>query len=143
MARLNKLIIVCLIVVFSLMLAGCSENTDIKNESSDISSVVSGKNEKVEAEGIELPEEEFNSTEESSGSQNTGTNKEDDGKTSSSEDSNSQNSSSAPDSTTSSTQDDATSSETESKEDNTSSDDDTSKPIESDDGIIELPMDKW
>lgn len=143
MVKFNKFIIVCLIAVLSLMLVGCSENVDTKNESSDVSSTVSGENEKTENEGIELPEEEFDFTEESGGSQSTDINKEADGKTSASGDGNNQNSSSATDSTTSSTQDDATSSETESQEDNTSSDTDPSEPIENDDGSIELPMDKW
>lgn len=142
MKKMAKLIIVCLIAVFSLTLAGCSENTDIKNESSIVSLTVSGENEKTENDGIELPEEEFDSDEESGGSQNTNTKKEDDGKTSSSGGSASQNTSSTVSDVTSSTQDDE-SSKTESEEDNISSNTDTSEPSQNEDGSIELPMDMW
>lgn len=139
-----KIIIFSLVALLCLTLAGCGENPDFQNQGSDVSADTSSDSEIKRDEGIELPEDDFDTDTEQGGFENNSsnnTNKEDDAKTSSSTETDNQNQSSSPQSsnkdTTSSTDDN-----TSSDEENTSSDD-SSEPSENSDGSIELPFDKW
>ena len=146
MNKLNKVIIVCLIAILCLLFAGCSDGS-IKNESSEpSSSIVNGDKTADDDTGIELPEDEFDTTEQS-GTSGSNTNTSNNKTTQSSDSGNSQNESSlaeSTDSTSSVTEstDDNQSSADENVEDNTSSDD-VSQPVQNDDGSIELPFDEW
>ncbi len=137
----SKTLILCLIVVLSLIMTGCAQNGDYKDENSNSSPTASG-----EGEGIYLPDVEFDSPQQTNSDHSNNTSKSDDDKTlTSSQDSSKQENSSSSESSdeesevsSDDTSDDAS--------DDTSEDtpsDDASVPSENNDGIIELPMDKW
>lgn len=119
----GKIFVICLIAALFLVLTGCSET---KNEDSLNSSENTTISE--ETSGIELPDEQFVSSDDKNESKDSVTGEKDEGDNSSSE---------AGSSYDSSTDNDQTSSESG---DNTSSDVASSKP---DDGSVELPFDKW
>jgi len=126
----GKFLIICLVAVLVFSLTGCARSDATDNDSSTLS---------IET-GVELPDEEFDSNEETQVSENTNTNDEDDEKTPSSEEDN--NSLSENTNTTSSQPSDETPSEVVDEEDDASSDD-VSQPTKSEDGSVELPFDKW
>lgn len=133
-----KILVVCVSVFLALMLVGCTEANDLKGEASDISSTASQKDENSSVDGIELPEEEFDSSQQTTGSQNENI----------IQDKNNETISSAQDNSTEETtsSDDNPDKESASSSDDSHGDtssDDTSVPSESQDGNLELPMDKW
>lgn len=141
--RINKFIIFGLTIMFCLMVAGCAESND-NDESYELSSTLSSSSQLISEEGIELPEQEFASTEESNSyeSNAANTNREDDVLMSSSLESSKESSLSQSGNTSSSTEIDEISLGVENGEENTSSDD-ISDSLEKEDGSIELPFDKW
>lgn len=126
-----KIFAFCLIVIFALAFTGCSE---IKNPDSSVSSENSISSE--ESAGIELPEEEFDLSEDKNESKDTVTSKNDQSVDTSSEE-DSKDGAEEDGSSTPSKDDSDTPTESG---DDTSSEVDSSKP---DDGSVELPFDKW
>ncbi len=133
----GNLLIVCFTVIFALVLIGCTEKGGLDNLSSDISGAVSGGKENVVNDGIELPDVEFDLSEQTENNQSNNTSQEDYSETSSvtQEDENGETSSSHD------TLEKETSSSDQSGED--TSYEDTGLPSENEDGGIELPMDEW
>ena len=117
--KIGRFYIICLIAVFVLALTGCSKvETDYSQNPTS----------SEQTEGINLPDEQFNSSDDKNESKDSVTSEKDESDNPSSEES----SSSDP-----LKEDDQTSSDSG---DNTSSDVASSKP---DDGNVELPFDKW
>lgn len=145
MAKVSKLLAICLTVVIAFTLAGCTENNGSQKDNSDVSSVVSSENVDSDNSGIELPDQEFTSDNQSAEPENTTTNKEDDANTSSSTQDNNKNEESSSDAGQSSISDDGSKEDVSSDDEqqNESSDDTINTPSKNEDGSIELPMDKW
>lgn len=140
MIRFNKFMTFVLGLAFCLIVSGCAQK-DTQNLTSDVSSITQNDTENEDI-GIILPEDEFDINEQnSSKGENADTNTEDDNKTSSSAASNKDYSSQNNNSSSSTDNDEKTSS-VESEEENTSSET-TSEPSQNNDGIVELPFDRW
>lgn len=144
MTKVSKLLVVCLTVVIAFALAGCAVNKGSQKDGSDVSSVVSSKITNGDNSGIELPDQDFTSDNQSGESENT-TNKEDDANTSSSAQDNNKNEESSSGTAQSSTQDDSSKEDVtpDDEQQDESSDDTISTPSKNEDGSVELPMDKW
>lgn len=139
MIKLNKFIAFVLGLALCPIISGCAQK-DAQNLTSDVSSITQNDNESEDI-GIILPEDEFDTDEHnSSKGEITNTNTSDDNKTSSAAASNKDSSQS--NNSNSSSDNDETSSTVEGEEENTSSDT-TSEPSQNNDGIVELPFDKW
>ncbi len=139
MIRLNKIIAFALGLMFCLIVSGCATKND-QNLTSDMSTITQNDNEGEDAGAIILEEEFDIDEQDNSEGENFDTNEEDN-KTTSSATGNG-NSTSHNSCVSSSTDDNKKSPSDNNKDENTSSDT-VSQPSQNNDGIVELPFDKW
>lgn len=138
----NKISTVCLIGILSLVLVSCAKTKDPQKDNLNTSSLTSVETMNSENGGIDLPDQEFTSNEQSVELENTNT--QGNSQTSSVENNNNKNEESPSSQEHTSTPD-------ESDKDNTLSGDDqenisseeTDTPSKKEDGSVELPFDKW